>query len=264
MSDGDNDGDGGGDEKKAVAILGCGPSGLAAAHAAVGLGYRVDIFAPVAKKSPLLGPLLLQRPIPGVTLTQPDGYIKQIVLGGSILDYRYKLYGDINIAINGDVLEDGYHAWKMEDTYDALWLAHVDQIIEQEFTAESLAMLSARGAYELIVNTAPANRFCFGGCVFETAAVEIVQDCRHSYDNTVVFNASKYDAWVRSSRIFGHEVTEYRVGNAPSGARTIRKPIHTTCRCHPQVLRTGRFGSWRNETWVDTAYYAVRTALVSR
>lgn len=248
-----------------VAIIGCGPAGLAAAHAAAGLGWELRVFAPEAVKSPLLGPLLLQRPIPGMTKTHPDGYIAQRVIGGSIFDYRAKLYGDVNIAINGDVLEPGYHAWKMDETYDLLWKEYASKITELEVTPESLALMSASGKYELIVNTAPANRFCFkeNGCHFETAKVAIVQECMHYEEDLILFNASTRERWVRSSRIFGHEVTEYRVDEAPEGAQVIRKPIHTNCGCHPQVLRTGRFGAWRNETWVDTAYYAVRTALVN-
>ena len=52
-----------------VYVIGCGPAGLAAAHAARGMGREVVIFAP-KKMSALRGPLLLQQPIPGITLNR--------------------------------------------------------------------------------------------------------------------------------------------------------------------------------------------------
>src|SRR6266567_5848425 len=103
-----------------VVIVGCGPAGLAAAHAAYGLDCEVVIYAP-KKMTPQMGPLLIQRPIPGINTDHPDGTIHQIVIGGSILDYRYKLYGDINIGINGDILQPNYHAWDHRETYEKLW-----------------------------------------------------------------------------------------------------------------------------------------------
>src|ERR1700747_2279263 len=103
-----------------VAIIGCGPAGLGAAHAAHGVGAGVVIYSP-GIKSPQRGPLVLQRPIPAISTDHPDGYIRQLVIGGSILDYRYKLYGDINISIQGDMLREGYHCWKHIETYDKLW-----------------------------------------------------------------------------------------------------------------------------------------------
>ena len=63
---------------------------------------------------------MLQRPIPAISTDHPDGYIKQLVIGGSILDYRYKLYGDINISIQGNILAKGYHCWEFIKTYDRL------------------------------------------------------------------------------------------------------------------------------------------------
>src|SRR5215469_3260778 len=103
-----------------VLVIGCGPAGLAAAHAAVGLGADVKVIAP-KQMTPQNGPLLIQRPIPGINTDHPDGTIHQMVIGGSILDYRYKLYGDINVSINGDILRPMYHAWDHRATYARLW-----------------------------------------------------------------------------------------------------------------------------------------------
>lgn len=250
-----------------VIVIGCGPSGLAAAWAARGLGCAVEVYAPKRAKSQLLGPLLLQRPIPGITVTHPDGYIAQHVVGGSILDYRYKLYGDINIGINGDVLERGYHAWRLGETYDLLWREFYPFIHEVRVTPAMLQGLTAGERDPLIINTARADQFCLEPMVhqFVSKSVAIVNDqtaIDDQPDNTIYFNADPGTPWVRSSHIFGNKVVEYPLDQAPADSMRIRKPISTTCDCHPKALRAGRYGAWRNETWVDTAYYATREALL--
>lgn len=250
-----------------VAVIGCGPAGLAAAHAAVGQGAEdVVVFAPKVK-TPQLGPLLIQRPIPGINTSHPDGTIHQRVIGGSILDYRYKLYGDINIGINGDILRPEYHAWRHGETYDKLWDLHKHLIVNSYVTAHHLRRMHE--SWDLVVSTANTYKLCHEGGhshSFQYAIVYVTSVAEYpgQPDNTIVFNAGKEFSWVRSSRIFGQEVTEWTdppVGR--DGWRLIQKPISTDCTCFPHVLRTGRFGAWRNETWVDTAYWDTWTAIES-
>lgn len=248
-----------------VVVIGAGPAGLASAHAAAGLGAIVKIIAP-KKKTPQRGPLLLQRPIPGITRDHPDGYIKQIVIGGSVLDYRYKLYGDVNVNINGDILQDGYHAWKLYEVYDELWDRYSPLIEDRSVGPRELDDLLP-SQNDLVVSTAPLNVMCNmrRHHDFRTKSVAITP--WFSYpdqpDNTIIFNAGSSGKWVRSSRIFGNEMTEWPVIDAPEGHVIIDKPISTTCNCFPHVLLTGRFGKFRNETWVDSAYYDVRDAIIS-
>jgi hypothetical protein len=253
-----------------VAVIGCGPAGLAAVHAAYGMGAEVTIFSP-GVKSPQKGPLILQRPIPAITLDHPDGYIKQIVIDGSILDYRYKLYGDINIGINGDILEPGYHCWDHIKAYDAMWaryMARPDPRIKHVKGLISRTKLGVLHDYfDLVVNTAPLNKLCRKRHRFEYKAVEITLN--RSYPDqppdTTIFNAGSRFPWVRSAWLLGNECTEWLVGEAPNELYpfVIRKPIRHGCDCYPHVLGTGRFGAWRNQTWVDTAYYDTRSVLVS-
>jgi hypothetical protein len=255
-----------------VIVVGCGPAGLAAAHAAVGLGAEVVIYGPGAK-SPQEGPLLMQRPIPGVNTNHPDGTIHQIVIGGSILDYRYKLYGDINIGINGDILQPHYHAWRHRETYDALWDFYEELIQLRVVNPDDLRAMH-RSA-DLVVSTADASRMCTNhnevrGSAsaphrfrFKEEAVTPNISYPDQPDNTIIFNGGSEYHWVRSSRVFGVPVTEWTVDHAPPGARVIRKPIGTDCNCYPHVLRTGRFGAYKNETWVDTAYWDTYSAITS-
>jgi hypothetical protein len=205
----------------------------------------------------------MQRALPGINTTQPDGYIRQIVIGGSILDYRLKLYGDVNVAINGDILAHGYPAWQVPETYSNMWNLYSDLINDRKVTKDELGDLVE--VYDLVVNTAPAPFFCTRKHDFVFKEIDIVQ--RISYpgqpQNTIIFNAYESLKWVRSSRVFGAEVTEYDYGDGPDDAITIKKPLRHNCDCHPLVFRTGRFGSWHNETWIDSAYFDVYRIITS-
>lgn len=252
-----------------VVVIGAGPAGLAAAHAATAFsekGITVRVIAP-REKTPQYGPLLLQRPIPGINTDHPDGTIHQVVVGGSILDYRYRLYGDINIGINGDILRPFYHAWRHGPTYDRLWELYSGLIEDREVTPSELYAMQYDEANLLVVSTAPARALCrsiqhhsFG---FKQVAVTPEFSYPGQPDNTLIFNAGETFPWVRSSRVFGVPVTEWKVEDAPRGARIIRKPISTDCDCYPKVLRTGRFGAWKNEVWIDSAYWDVYGMLSS-
>lgn len=244
-----------------IAVVGNGPASLAAAWAAEGMGHDVYIYGP-GEPSILRGPVLLQRPIPGITLTHPDAFIRQIVVGGSILDYRKKLYGDVNISINGDILEEGYHAWRMEDTYQRLWDRFHPAIEKLEVSPAILREMS--GMFDLVVNTAPAKLFCQNAeHRFVSKEVFLTWDTQipGQADNTIYFNAEEETRWVRSSSVFGNVVTEWPERITGLEHR-IEKPISTDCDCNPEVFRTGRFGAWKNETWVDTAYYETRRVLL--
>ena len=251
---------------KSVAIIGCGPSSLAAAWAAEGLGCGVTIFAP-KRRSPLRGPIFLHRAIPGITLSHPDGYVKQMVLGGTWMDYRRKLYGNVNVPLKDYAGMESYHAWKMYETYDRLWEIYKSRINDLFMTPELLAQMLKTDTFDLIINTAPAPTFCRDHLHHRFNRAEVAITNMASYpdqqDNTVVYNAQPEDNWVRSSIIFGQAATEYRVDDCPKGAQIIKKPISNDCDCFPTVFRTGRFGAWSNETWVDTAYYDTRTAILS-
>lgn len=245
-----------------VAVIGCGPAGLAASHAAVGLGADVTVYAP-KRKTPQRGPVLMQRALPGINTDQPDGYIKQTVIGGSILDYRLKLYGDVNIAINGDILQPGYPAWRVTTTYDALWGLYSELILDTKVYKHDLVDLEE--IYDLIINTAPAPFFCMRKHDFVFKEIEVIT--RTSYPdqppNTIIFNAYADIPWVRSSLVFGAGMTEFDLGDGPDDSLTIKKPLRHNCDCHPHILRTGRMGKWHNETWIDTAYFDAYQAVIS-
>lgn len=248
-----------------VIVVGAGPAGLAAAHAANAFHCETVVYAPYAK-TPQLGPLLLQRPIPGISTGHPDGTIYQRVIGGSILDYRDKVYHDINVNINGDILQDHYHAWDHRIAYEGLWVKYHHLIQDRLVQPSELRHMDEEA--DLVISTANASTMCLDGGhthAFVTARVAITPIASYPMqpDNTIIFNGGDEYKWVRSSRVFGTEVTEWPMEHAPANGRVINKPISTDCDCFPNILRTGRFGAWRNEVWVDTAYWDTYTALAS-
>jgi hypothetical protein len=123
-------------------------------------------------------------------------------------------------------------------------------------------------AFDLTVNTAPLIDLCHHSShEFRLHPVQITMG--HSYpdqpEDTTIFNAGDEFPWVRSAWLLGNSCTEWIAGTAPGELDpiTIRKPLGHNCNCYPTVLGTGRFGAWRNETWVDTAYYDTRDAIIS-
>jgi len=248
-----------------VAVIGCGPAGLAAAHAAVGRGCDTTVIAP-KDMTRQEGPLLLQRPIPGINTEHPDGTIHQIVIGGTIMDYRYKLYGDVNIGINGDILKPRYYAWKHRETYEKLWEKYEHLIVDRMVTRDELAEM--HNEFDLVVSTASALTMCRRDVAhnfqFKRVAITPWVSIKDQPENTLIFNADPNVPWVRSSRVFGVPVTEWTIDTMPQYARVIKKPISTDCDCYPHVLRTGRFGKWQNETWIDTAYWDTYEAIDGR
>jgi hypothetical protein len=248
-----------------VIVLGAGPAGLAAAHAAVGLGADVRIISP-KKKTPQRGPIMLHRPIPGINTEQPTGYVAQLVIGGSILDYRLKLYGDVNISINGDILDPGFSTWPVPEAYDKMWELYSGLIENRMVSTWEVDILERQ--CDMMVSTAPLPDLCRWPDKHWFSSVPIALFFHTSYpnqpENTVIYNAYPDIDWVRSSSIFGEKVTEYKPEDVPRKPDlTIHKPLATNCDCHPYVLRTGRFGKWRNETWIDHAYHDTRNALIS-
>lgn len=248
-----------------VTVLGCGPAGLAAAHAASGLLADVRIIAP-KRKTPQNGPIFLNTPLPGISTDHPQGFIKQFVVGGSIVDYGIKLYGDVNVAITRDGhLREGIHTWDIQEAYDKMWRMYSEYIEDREVRPDEVDGLVAD--CDLVVSTAPRNLLCEAPAQHDFIYQPVAMVFHASYpdqpENTVIFNAYPDVPWIRSARMFGHATTEFLPDRAPEEEhRIIRKPLRTNCTCHPRVKRVGRFGTWNNMSWIDTAYLDTRTALM--
>jgi hypothetical protein len=248
---------------KPFAILGSGPAGLLAAHALALADREFDIFS-LGEPSRLVGPQYLYQHIPEVTGMEPEGYVHQ-VCRGTMEGYRRKLYGSVDPGWIERPLAPGYNAWSLLAVYERLWLLYSARVKPMEIGPKALAGLLSSREYGRIISTIPATAICASMHRFTAWSILVADRMVEPIaDNTIVFNGQDSPAWVRESNIFGRQTTEWPLTILdPARKRTkpplpdmyeFEKPLRTNCDCFPEVIRMGRFGKWRNETWAHDAY----------
>lgn len=271
---------------KPVAILGCGPAGLMAAHAAAMKGHPVAIFSKPdsdgkAAKSRLGGAQFLHRPIPLINNEEePDAMITYLCRGDAAT-YRQKVYGDDPTIpfVSMENVRDGMvqPAWNLQATYDALWEHLSGGAVNPASIGPAWvqAMVDAN-EFETIISTVPLPSICLvhngfepGGCSFYTQKITIAPECIDPGlpDNTVLYNGDLGRSWYRASRLFGVGSTEWSdLATRPPADGLVKasKPIRTTCKCwEGDVLRMGRNGTWTKGVLTHDAFFGVADALHS-
>lgn len=270
-----------GKKPKRVYVLGAGPAGLLAAHAAESKGYEVVIFtAPdfggTPRKSELWGCQYLHEPIPGVTGRGERAWVSY-ELAGDVEAYRAKVYGD---AWQGSVSpdefgpEEPHAAWSLRNAYDRLWTNWLPRIVPNGMTPQSAVALAAdKEAVVLCSVPAPALCLDMENHKFPSQSIwamgsKGLEDAQQRLpyvapDNTVLCNGNDAPRWYRAATVFGHSTLEWPAGKKPpiSGVAAVSKPLSTECTCHlgdgSRWLRVGRFGQWKKGVLVHTAYFDV-------
>jgi hypothetical protein len=253
-----------------VAVLGSGPAGLLAAHAATLAGKEVEVWS-LGEPSKLVGPQYLYQFIPKVTPEEPEGYVRQIVRG-TMTDYRRKLYGEIDPGWIERPMQPGYDAWNLRTAYERLWEGYGGSVLRCELNAVALNEMIGARMYSHIISTIPAPVICRANHQFLSWRILIAdRNVEPIPDNTILFNGEPSPSWIRESRIWGVETTEWPYSILDPRRRRTRpplpdvyefeKPLRTNCDCFPEVARMGRFGRWRNETWAHDAYNATKELL---
>lgn len=258
-----------------VAVLGCGPAGLVAAHAATMAGCDVTVYSR-KRKSEMFGAQYLHAPIPGMTDNAP--VLVQVELIGTHEQYRDKVYGDNAAEVNSVSTEDLPHphdAWNIRHTYDNLWTAYHDII--RDYDVGSSLVSGLVDGYDLVLSTIPAPALCHAGSghQFLEQAIwalgdapergkfvkDMVDSARMVPKNIIVCNGLPEPAWYRTANVFGHTTVEWPQITAPSlnmfvqaEASLVGKPISTDCDCHPEITRLGRYGQWRKGVLVHHVY----------
>jgi hypothetical protein len=260
-----------------VAVLGCGPSGLMAAHACREQGHAVTIIS-VKQKSEILGGQYLHIEVPGIT-GKPDTvtYIKI----GNAEGYSQKVYGKPDVPCFR--FPDGeYPAWSMTEAYDNLWGIWGSLIKDVEVEPGDIHDICQQ--YDLVFCTLPRNKMCYKtDHRFDHQSIILDQD--QSFLNPVVSNVVLYsgrpqDLWYRTSNLFGHRTTEWSPASMPEKALIEFaadleigdcakgfKPLNTDCDCHDEndnFVRLGRFGVWRHGVLVSDAWEEARKELEAR
>lgn len=267
-------------ERLKVAVLGCGPTGLLAAHgvrqASETLGLEVDISIYSAKrKSELFGCQYLHSSIPGLAL---DFERVEYKLVGGLEGYRRKVYGDgEDIEVSPELLTNMHTAWDIRQAYDQLWEMYEPAITDYYFSSGSWQLLDRRlqgNGTNLVFSSLPAPVLCreTPECKFESQMVWAAGDApalgrwapmpATIPPRTIVCNGDPVVEWYRASQVFGHGTIEWPDEvQPPRGASRVNKPIRTSCRCNPAVQRVGRYGRWQKGVLSDSAYFHAFSAV---
>lgn len=278
-----------------VVILGCGPAGLFAAHAAVERGHEVTIFSK-PRKSFMRGAQYLHRPIPGLS-----GRPFQVTydLFGPVEGYRQKVYGDTSdVLVSPETLVGVAQAWDIREAYDAAWERYNPLIRSWDFKQGHLLFPHEVAMADMVFSTVPARLICErqsdvlgrppmatfadgkGFHSFRSAHVWVTDRIKPSgsfqyedggpIDNLVLCSGDPDDWWYRASRIHGWENTEYPHNQRPpklqegEGVWEVEKPISTDCDCFPGIVRLGRYGSWTKGVLSHEAYYTADQKIEQR
>lgn len=240
-----------------VAVLGCGPAGLLAAHAAEQCGHKVRVISK-KRKSVIGGAQYLNEAIPGLTdPTEPDSLVRFIKWGTPEV-YAKKVYGSEEAHTSWtNYDQEFYPAWNLQAVYDMLWGRYERDIFNFDIDTET--MMDAIENYDVIFNSVPARAVCIEPEEhrFDCREVWIESDIGNGPRNmTIIYNGLPGDLWYRGSTVFGHSFLEFaheRNGNV----LRVQKPLKTNCSCWiHETVRIGRYGEWRKGVLVTDAYHA--------
>ena len=253
-----------------VAVLGCGPAGLAAALAAIDLGNEVAIISKTSAPSKQFGCQYLHAPIPGYedAATVRVSYS----LTGTPEQYRQKVYG---AAWQGKISPEdflGEHdAWDIRETYGRMWADLIGSlripIIYNDISPKRISELQNRIMHlrpNRVISTVPAPALCVNNHSFlgHTIFADGSTQANGLAENSIVCDGTRENKWYRISNVFGYRTTEWSRGKmAPKSAVPVLKPLSTDCDCWPEVLRVGRYGAWAKSVLVHEVYPAVAKAL---
>lgn len=250
-----------------VAIFGCGPAGLLAAHACALAG--VD-FIVLSRKEPskLYGAQFLDKSIPGIPAPQQQ---IDISLNGSLNGYRKKVYGpDYTGPVSPQEFVGKRTAHDIRTVYRQLWAMYSESVKDIEFDKNNYRQLAETMVAEGIdvFSSIPAEAICV--------------DPEHSFDARLIYaigdapdlgircpirvppghfiySGQDWTGWYRAANVFEHCTVEWpaRKGlKKPPLANitAVRKPLSTNCTCYPNVHRIGRYGEWKKGVLSHSAF----------
>lgn len=256
-------------------ILGCGPSGLLAAHSLAEEGYDIRIVSK-KRKSEMFGAQYLHRAIPSLGLYEDDGVQIAYLLSGSIQGYRDKVYGE---NWSGQVSPDEYgdeadhRGWDIRLAYNRLWSMYGDYVENVEFPHGTAIQdyIAMSIGIDIVVSSLPAPAMCLRReqHVFNFQGVYAIGDApergvfcpvQAAPENTVLCNGEPDVGWYRTAKVFGYRTAEWPWSRRPpyDGVAEVAKPLNTTCDCQPDVIRVGRYGKWQKGVLAHEAYEGVK------
>ncbi|QNJ55376.1 oxidoreductase [Gordonia phage LittleFella] len=247
-----------------AAILGCGPTGLLAAHACAMNYVDVAIFSK-KRKSELYGSQYLHNPIPGLTPEYDQGVPVKYVTRGTPEEYRRKTHGkwwDGHIGANE--FEPDHTAWNIRHAYDVLWGQYsrfiqdytipemptygVSSLGVSKYSAADIVIDDLRlHEYDLVISTVPRPLWAISGDEFIYSEGWALGDAPERglfvedemgfrdenfsmADNTIVCDGTSQVPWTRLSKVYGYTTVEWphHVPQPHPKATRVQKPLHYT------------------------------------
>lgn len=251
-----------------VIVLGCGPSGLLAAHAAVQSGREVVILS-AKEMSKIGGAQYIHKPIPGITLPDPDGEAVYIYKGTKA-GYAEKVYNDPKAPVSWGKYRGVLGIWNMRSLYGDLWDYYHHLIQHRVLLARDVLHLDVDSS-TMVLSTIPLTSMCSqtDEHAFYGQRVWIEYEQFRPETNYIIYNGAGDDLWYRRSHLFSWRSVEYpdspAVREFLSGRKVkavlVNKPLSSTCTCLPKVVRLGRYGKWIKEALAHDAYFGALEAL---
>jgi hypothetical protein len=257
------------------AVLGSGPAGLMSVkgildgyggfNEAMNNDVRIVVFS-LGSPSQLFGAQYLHRPIPGFTTDEP--VVVDYKLRGTTAGYRDKVYGPMwDGSVSPEDLGDPHPAWDIRSTYQALWARYGHLVMKVNVTPSWLQDMRKDVQWNLIINSIPRDRLCYGGHNFRATEVTAAGDAPELGirlpitvpPNTVICNGEDNPSWYRASNIYGYKTIEWPgdIQMVPiTSATRVRKPLDHNCICWEEgnILHVGRYGSWKKGVLSHEAY----------
>lgn len=255
--------------KNLVIILGAGPAGMFAAHAAFISGYNVHILSNRLQPSRMNGAQYLHRRIPELPASKFSVLYR---LKGTAEEYRRKVYGDLQkIPVSPESLDGEQTAYDIRLAYSVAYQKYVAGI----HRVDSLDYDSLRAAIDWkkvrhVFSTIPARSICGNQAhVFRQQTAYAIGDAPEigvfappvTGENEVLCNGESEPAWYRASCIQGYRSMEWPSRRKPPirNVAEIVKPIDSTCDCFVAeglpFTSVGRYGKWNKGALSHDAYY---------
>lgn len=258
-------------------VLGCGPTGLMAAHAAVLNGWNVTI-ASKKRKSFLFGSQYLHEPIPEIVNYDECVRITYHT-NGTPEDYRRKCHG---AAWDGDIskedFEEEHFGWDIRHAYDKLWYKYGRDVVDCEITGDvgQIDTIANVEGADLVISSLPrtlwarfyplrGQRFVYSEGWAAGDAPENGQFVPFTTerDNQIICDGTDEVGWTRLSRVFGYTSCEWPVTTKPplNGIAKIQRPL----RYEPGIgidpansmMHVGRYGTWKKGVLTTDAFKEV-------
>jgi len=244
-----------------VAILGCGPAGLLATHAAQLMHINPKVFA-IKKPSVINGAQFIHDSIHGLDLgaAQPVDFRKV----GDKAGYAFKVYGSRDAECSWDLFPSGeLPAWPMHGVYDTLWSLYEELVTDCRLFPSDIRTLESE--YDLVISTIPRMTICQRKHDFRSQRVLFSNRAAfRTTGNFIEYNGEVDVPYYRTSRLFGYGSTEFGEHHklhVPADMQAGVKPLGTNCDCHPKVVFVGRFGKWQKGVLVHHAFQEAFDAL---